>query len=153
MWKSATIKAEVFDPTVPTSPAITQRINDISQYIGDAEKLFTAVAAFMTVGLGGLWIAFRKVYSQMRGIKSTVGGIEHAVEPVREITEQADDTLSSRVDTISAVINAEKAARDQQHQDNTNRLDRIESSMDNLRDDVVGMRKVLDRILSKLANI
>jgi hypothetical protein len=147
----------VLDPTATStasSPAITQRINDISQYIGGAEKLFTAVAAFMTVGLGGLWIAFRKVYSQMRGIKSTVGGIEVQVEPVHhEITDRVDDTLSSRVDTISAAINAEKIARDRQHQDNSDRLDRIEDRMDHLQETIGDIRKVVDRILAKLANI
>ncbi len=148
----------MLDPTAITSasspPVVAQRINEISQYIGDAEKLFTTVAAFITVGVGGMWIALRKVFSQIRGIQGTVGGIETAVEPVRhEITDRADDTLSSRVDIISATLEAEKQARDEQHQDNTGRLDRIESTMDRLQEDVAGIRRVLDRILSKMAQI
>jgi hypothetical protein len=148
LWKSATIKAEVFDPTVTSSsPAITQRFNDIAQYISDAEKLLVAVAAFATVGLGGLWVAFRKVYSQLRGVEAQVSPIGH------EITDRVDDTLSSRVDIIAATLDSEKLARDRQHDDNSGRLDRIESHMDQLQEDMGGMRKVLDRILAKLANI
>jgi hypothetical protein len=129
------------------APNVAQRFNDIAQWISDAEKVLVAIAAFASIGLGGLWVAFRKVYSQLRGV-------EQQVEPVRhEITDRQDDTLSSRVDTITATLDAEKIARDQQHEDNTGRLDRIERRMDQLGDDVVGMRKVLDRILSKLANI
>lgn len=124
-----------------------QRVAAMAQWISDAEKVLVALAAFASVGIGGLWVAFRKVYSQIRGV-------ERQVEPVRhEITDRQDDTLSSRVDTITATLETEKVSRDQQHQDNSGRLDRIERRMDQLSEDMGGMRKVLDRILSKLAQI
>lgn len=139
----------MFDPTITTAApqTVAERFADVARWIGDAEKMLVAVAAFATVGLGGVWVAFRKVYSQIRGV-------EQQVEPVaHEITDRIDDTLSSRVDTIAATLEAEKAARDQQHEDNSGRLDRIENHMDQLQEDLGGMRRVLDRILAKLANI
>lgn len=139
----------MFDPTITSAApqTVAQRFAEIAQYISDAEKLLVAVAAFATVGLGGLWVAFRKVYSQLRGV-------ERQVEPIgHEITDRVADTLSSRVDIIAATLDSEKLARDQQHEDNSGRLDRIESHMDKLQEDLGGMRRVLDRILAKLANI
>lgn len=139
----------MFDPasTHTGTQTVAQRFNEIAQWISDAEKLLGALAAFATIGVGGLWVAFRKVYSQIRGV-------ERKVEPVRhEIEDRSEDTLSSRVDTIAATLDAEKAARDQQHEDNTGRLDRIENRIDLLQEDLGGIRKVMDRILAKLAQI
>jgi hypothetical protein len=129
---------------VDTTP---DRVNHYIAVLDQSQKILLALSAFITAGLGGLAIAGRKVYRQLRGV-------EEKVEPVsREITDRGSDTLVTRVDTISERIEHIDMERVQQHQDNSARLDRIEGRMDQMQEDIGGIRRVLDKILVKLAGL
>jgi len=80
------------------------RLNNITQLIEMAQKLAVALTVLVGTGFGGLAIAMRTTWKQVKRV-------ERKVEPVQVIARQAQ---------------AETTQRDVEHESNTLRLDNIE---------------------------
>ena len=123
------------------------KLDDYIAMIDNGQKILAALATFVTVGLGSLVIGVRKLLQQNKSA-------EQKMEPVRrEITERGNDTLSNRVDTIVTRIDVLDTERQRQHEDNSERLGRIEDRMDHMEENIGEIRKVMNKIMSKLSGL
>lgn len=155
---------------------LSQRIDQLSEFIANGEKLLVVLTTFIVTGVGGIALAWSKVRQQIKGV-------EDKVEPVkREVTQAGDpdshtlstQTLREKVEEILVDINADKGVRGIQHamntsnlRDNTDqikevneRLGAVETTISEVKanvkgvgDEVKEIRSMVQKVLAKMAGV
>ena len=137
-----------------SSQDLAKRLDEITTIFEGAQKAFVVLTSFLTVGIGGLFLAFRGVMAQIRSVEKRVDPAVTETHEIRhEVSDGGEDTLRQRIEQIAAAMESEQKLREEQHTGNSERLDSIAADVTSTKEDIQTMRTLLMKLLGKAAGL
>jgi len=128
---------------------LLDKLNDLTAIAESAQKAAVAAAGFVVMGVGGVVVAVRKIKAQLAVVESQVA--PPTVAPEKLLVP--DDTLRQKVDQLADNYQRDKLMRDSQHDSNTQKLDELKAEIAEQRGELREIRKLLQRVISKMAGL